>query len=196
MNVQDFRRIVTAFADSAADVDLAKGTLVTQVRDELISASVSSREGEIFVTEDGQTQSAGRWVVQRVARLPLLAERILAHVPDEPAFVSPDGYLLDEIDSVPGDQDQYAPNATETLLGLLDRKPVEAASVVYLTSDAGEGKTTVISHLARTQARRYKEKKADWLLVPVPLGGRTFMRFDDVIVGALYEPPSLQPAVL
>jgi hypothetical protein len=56
---------------------------------------------------------------------------------------------------------------------------------LYLTSDAGEGKTTLITHLARLQAQLYKDKKQDWLLVPVSLGGRTFMRFDDVVIGAL-----------
>src|SRR5690606_6114378 len=51
--------------------------------------------------------------------------------------------------------------------------------------DAGEGKSTLINHTARMQAALYKQKKTDWLLLPVSLGGRTFMRFDDVIVGTL-----------
>src|SRR4029077_1840672 len=68
---------------------------------------------------------------------------------------------------------------------VLSRRPAGATSVLYLTSDAGEGKTTLINHLALKQAQRYKEKTTDWLLVPIPLGGRTFLRFDDVVVAAL-----------
>jgi hypothetical protein len=59
------------------------------------------------------------------------------------------------------------------------------SSVIYLTSDAGEGKTTLINHIARFQAESYKKKETDWLLVPVTLGGRPFMRLDDVVVGEL-----------
>ncbi len=58
-------------------------------------------------------------------------------------------------------------------------------SVLYLTSDAGEGKTSLINEVAVRQAEAYKTKRSDWLLVPVPLGGRPFLRFDDVVVAAL-----------
>ena len=58
-------------------------------------------------------------------------------------------------------------------------------SVVYLTSDAGEGKTSLIDYLAVKQAEAFRAKQSDWLLVPIPLGGRPFLRFDDVVVSAL-----------
>ena len=185
MKADDFRRILTAFADSPADIDFEKGSLLVQVGEEVIAATVAMREGDLIVTENGDEHTAARWLIRRVARLPLLADRIISHIPEEKTFVSPDGYLLDQIDDAPEDIDQYVGDAPDTLLSLLNRRPAGAASVVYLTSDAGEGKTTVISHLARIQAQKYKDKKTDWILVPVSLGGRTFMRFDDVIVGAL-----------
>ncbi len=185
MKTDDFRRALTTFADTPADVDLKKGTLVIQIGEDLIEAQVSIREGGIVVTENGQSLPAATWLIRRVARLPLLADRILAHIPQETTFVSPDGDMLDVIDESPDDSNRYINDAPTALLAVLDRRPAGSASVVYLTSDAGEGKTTVISYLARLQAERYKQKQTDWLLVPVSLGGRTFMRFDDVIVGAL-----------
>lgn len=185
MDIQTFQHILTAFADSPADMDLKKGTLLVQVRDEVIEASISQRQGDLIVTENDDSMPANRWIIQRVARLPLLADRILSHVPEESNFVAPDGFILDHIDDAPTDDPQYAADAAKTTLEVLDRRPGGAASVLYLTSDAGEGKTTVISHLARHQAKKYKDKQTDWLIVPVSLGGRTFMRFDDVIVGAL-----------
>jgi len=185
VTVEDFKRALTTFADSPADVDLRKGTLVLQIGEDIIEASVAVREGDVTVTENGHTFSAAKWLIQRVAHLPLLADRILAHTPHESTFVSPDGDMLDTIDASPDDRDRYVPDAPKALLGMLDSRPAGAASVVYLTSDAGEGKTTLISYLARMQAERYKQKTTDWLLVPISLGGRTFMRFDDVIVGAL-----------
>jgi len=185
VTTDEFRRILTAFADSPAQLDLEKGSLLVQVRDETIVATVTSREGDLVVIENDETLSATRWIVQRLARLPLLADRIIASIPDEPTFVSPDGLLLDQIDETPTDTEEYVADAPKTVLSILNRRPAGAASVLYLTSDAGEGKTTLISHLARYQAEQYKLKQTDWLLVPVSLGGRTWMRFDDVIVGAL-----------
>ena len=131
------------------------------------------------------TRHRRSWIIKRVARLPLLAERILAHVPPEPTFVAPSGLVLDRLDESPLDEDASVDDASAALLGMLGRRPAAVASLIYLTSDAGEGKTTLIHHLARHQAHLYKDKKSDWLLVPVSLLGRNFLRFDDVIVGAL-----------
>jgi hypothetical protein len=64
--------------------------------------------------------------------------------------------------------------------------PIPATTtILYLTSDAGEGKTTLIHHLARQQANRCRARTASWLLVPIALGGKTFLRFDDVVIGTL-----------
>lgn len=185
MDIPTLRRVLTAFADSPADVDLGRGTVLVQIRDEVIDAQVVSRHGSLYVREFGEEMPAPQWVIQRIAKLPLLAERIQSFVANEPFFVTPGGTLLDQLDISPLDEEVSVDNAAECTLQILSRRPAGTASVLYLTSDAGEGKTTLITQLARTQAQLYKEKKADWLLVPVSLGGRTFMRFDDVIIGAL-----------
>jgi hypothetical protein len=78
-----------------------------------------------------------------------------------------------------------AEDAARATLEMLGKRPVGCSSVVYLTSDAGEGKTTLIPHLARIQAERFKRKEIDWLLVPISLGGKPFLRFDDLVVGYL-----------
>lgn len=185
MDAQAFRNALTTFADSPADIDLGRGTLTVQIRDDLIEAKVYKREGSLFVQENEVEMPATQWLVQRVARLPLLAGRILSYLPGEPNFVTPSGDLLDQLDEAPLDEQTHVQDASESTLNVLGRRPGFTASVLYLTSDAGEGKTTLITHLARVQAQLYKEKKQDWLLVPVSLGGRTFMRFDDVVIGAL-----------
>ena len=156
-----------------------------QIRDELIEARISNRQGSLIVTENDTEFLAENWIIQRIARLPMLATRIVEHVSKEPHFVTPGGMLLDQLDESPLDEESAIANAEETVLTILSRRPAGTASVLYLTSDAGEGKTTLINHLARRQAALYKQKSQDWLLVPVSLGGRTFMRFDDVIVGTL-----------
>jgi uncharacterized protein YjbI with pentapeptide repeats len=151
----------------------------------MIEAQLINRSGSLIVVENDAEYPAEQWFIQRIARLPLLADRILTHIPAEPYFVTPAGSLLDQLDEDPLDEEAPVPDAEECMLQVLGRRPAGVASVLYLTSDAGEGKTTVISDLARKQATLYRQKERDWLLVPISLGGRTFMRFDDVIIGAL-----------
>ena len=93
MDIQTFQRVLTAFADGPAEIDLTKGKLIVQIRDDVIEAKLSQRAGSLMVAESGDDYPAERWIVQRIARLPLLADRILTHVPQEPYFVTPGGLL-------------------------------------------------------------------------------------------------------
>ena len=185
MQFEDFKRIVTCFADHGDDVATSHGELLVRIRDETISARLHQRAEGLIVEEDDQRLRAESWIVNRVARVPLLADRICSYVSPPPCFVTPSGCLLDEPDQAFSDDDDYRENMVQILTETLGRHTAGATSVVYLTSDAGEGKTSLIDFLAARQAEAYRAKQSDWLLVPIPLGGRTFLRFDDVVVSAL-----------
>lgn len=185
MDVGEFREILTAFADRPANVDLSGHSLMVEIRDELIEGRVSQRPDGLWVEENGATQRAEDWVFKRIARLPTLADRILTYVQEEPHFVEPAGKKLDRMEKSPRDMETSIDAVTEPILSLLDERPPEASTGVYLTCDAGEGKTTLIHHLARRQAQRYRNKETSWLLVPIALGGRPFLRFDEVFIGTL-----------
>lgn len=186
MNIDDFRRILTSFADEPADVDLSRGQLLIQIRDEIIAAKVTEHEGDLWITEDdGDRLRAFTWIVNRIARLPHLADRILSYVPEEVYFVTPSGKLLNQLATDPLGKEIRIDDAVQATCDVLSQGHAGSSSVLYLTSDAGEGKTTVINQLARLQASRYKRKESNWLLLPVSLGGRPFLRFDDVVVAEL-----------
>ncbi len=185
MLYKDFRRVLQTFADNPTDIDFSKGHMVVQVRDELIEIGLTTRDGVLYVNEGGTEQTAQRWLVRRIARLDMLAERILNYVEPEKHFVRPSGLLLDEIERDPDDEPDQVEDSIAAAQSVLERRPAGTTTVLYLTSDAGEGKTTLINQLSTSQARRFKERVSDWLLVPVPLGGRNITRFDDVVIVAL-----------
>ena len=185
MTLDEFEEILITFADRPTDLNRDRNQLIVEIRDEIIEADLSFDEGDLYVTENDVRMKAERWIVQRVARLPLLADRILTHISPEPHFIEPAGKLRDRINRAPEDDDTTVEDVADRVLGLLDERPAGTATGLYLTSDAGEGKTTLIRHLARIQAEKYKGKETYWLLVPVSLGGRTLLRFDDVIIGTL-----------
>lgn len=184
MNRDTFRQIVTAFADEAIDVDFSGGNMLAQIRDEIVDVKVSEREGTIWIQESGEELSAYAWIIKRLARLNLLADRILAQIPDEEYFVEPEGILLD-IDSSSNDNNSKSKDASQAIENALDQGVAGITRILYLTSDAGEGKTTLINHVARLLAQKYKRKEASWLLVPISLAGRPFMALDDIVVAEL-----------
>jgi uncharacterized protein YjbI with pentapeptide repeats len=185
MNIDEFKRILTTFADNPANVDVSKGQLVIEVHDDVIGAELINKGGALYVREDDAELPAHQWLINRVARLPQLADRILSYVPEEPFFVTPSGELSDRLEESNIDEQKHVGDSVECIREVLGRRPVGTSSVLYLTSDAGEGKTTLINQVAHVQARAYKDKKTDWLLIPITLGGRPFLRFDDIVVGSL-----------
>lgn len=148
-------------------------------------AKVISKDGVLFVQENDLGKSASNWIRNRIACLPQLADRIIDYIPSDKYFVNPCGRLLDELEYDPEEKEQEIPNTTSKLIEILSRKIPGTSSIVYLTSDAGEGKTTLINQLAHEQANNFKQK-SDWLLLlPIPLGGRPFLRFDDIVIASI-----------
>ena len=186
MHISEFKKIIATFADSSEDIDISKGELILQIQDDLIEAKLDYENGiEICIIENGKKYSAQEWVVKRLAKLDMLADKIIQNVPEEEYFVTPKGILLDLIQSSPQEKEKEVKDALYTASIMLCNRLPGTSSILYLTSDAGEGKTTLINQLALQQAKMYKEGKTKWLLFPIPLAGRPFLRFDDVVVGAM-----------
>lgn len=185
MNITEFKRIVTAFADTPESVILDRERLVFALREELIEVTLAIRGGELWVDEGGNHNSGRDWIVNRLARLPLLADRILSQLPEEKHFIAPKAEVLEGFEVSPEDSAVQSEDAVSALRTLIAKRPAGVTSIAYLTSDAGEGKTTVIQQLARSQAGAYRTRQSDWLLLPIPLGGKPFLRFDEVMIATL-----------
>jgi uncharacterized protein YjbI with pentapeptide repeats len=195
MDITEFKRILTCFADDPQDVDIRLGQLTAQIRDEVIDVSIAYSPGsnhDLMVSENGEKYSARTWLLNRVARLPQLAERIIAttNLADEviakSPFVVPFGSLSPDLSSSSfSDNDVPTSDVVESLLEKASSPLPGATSVLYLTSDAGEGKTTIINRAARLQALKFRERKVGSLIIPIPLTGRAFLTFDDAVVASL-----------
>jgi hypothetical protein len=185
MDVRTLKDTLAAFMDKPENLDIEKGNLLVQIGEEVLTAEISVRGGQVTVREGGVEESAENWIAHRVANLRLLAERIIETCALDHHFVRPKGEFLDQIDQMPNETPQRDLDALNVVKTFLDRRPAGTCSVLYLTSDAGEGKTTLIKRLAFEQAAAFRKRDVDWLLVPINLGGKPFLRFDDVIAAAL-----------
>lgn len=185
MQIVEFKSIVMTFADPGYELLFDRTSFAVCVNGDLITADISTKSGDVYVDEGTGPQSASNWIIARLARLPLLASRLRETVPATKHFVAPAVSLLSTLERQPNEAAVRSANGlTLTLETLQCRSPLETM-VLYITSDAGEGKTSLINELAREQAQRFIDKEADWLLVPIPLGGRHFLRFDDITCGVM-----------
>lgn len=185
MNIKDFNRIVTSFADSTNDISFEKGKLTAIIRGDIIEIELMEVEGELIVQEGNDRHKAIIWIANRLALMSQLADRIKDYTTSLKEYINPTGRFLDDINKDPTETETVIENVTDCLKDTLGKKTLGTTTVVYLTSDAGEGKTTIINHLAISQADLYKQKRSDWLLVPIPMGGRPFLRFDDIVIASL-----------
>jgi hypothetical protein len=185
MQIKDFKATVLTFADPGSEILFEGPKLLVSVNDELIEAKLSATAGDVSVDEGDGPIAASAWIVKRLARLPLLASRLIETVPPTKFFVPPAAALLPSLERKPDETVTETSDAVcATLDALREPSPLET-TVLYVTSDAGEGKTSLINELAREQANRFLQHEAEWLLIPIPLGGRHFLRFDDITVGVL-----------
>lgn len=185
MDTAQFKDVLTCFLDSTDQIDTDRSTIAFDLAGEFVSATLENRRGVVYVRENETATIAEDWIIDRVANLRVLADRIISAVPEYPTFITPQGEFLDDLVRAPKDETVHVDDAVQPVAEFVSRKIAGTCSVLYLTSDAGEGKTTLIHRLARLQAQRYKAKETDWLLVPIGLGGRPFLRFDDVVVASL-----------
>jgi ribosomal protein L25 (general stress protein Ctc) len=186
MEYDEFKRILSKFSDSLNDIIISKGEFVIQIRGNAIGGSLKhSPDIGVIVQEDGIDFPARKWIIDRLAQIPLLADRIISYTKREESFVTPTGTVLESILLDPKECAIGVEDVTKAVVNEFSKPIVGMTKVVYLTSDAGEGKTTLINEITLRQALRFKNKESDWLILPISLMGRTFLRFDDVFVGAL-----------
>lgn len=185
MHIDDFKSTVAAFSDPGTEILFEKNKVVFSMNGDLIDVSISSRSGDIFVEENGSNQTATSWILKRLARLPLLATRIKDAIGAMEHFVAPSASILASLEARPDGLSEETDDAVSSALNSLNSRSPMETTVLYVTSDAGEGKTWLINQIARKQADLYSSGQSDWILVPIILGGRHFLRFDDITVGAL-----------
>ncbi|MCZ2340883.1 MAG: hypothetical protein LC104_03700 [Bacteroidales bacterium] len=185
MQITEFKSIVATFADPGTELECDATSFAVSINAEIITGKITQNFGDIYVDDGNGRMPASKWVVTRLARLELLASRLRETVPATEHFVSPAVTLLQTLAQQPDEQASKSCDGLNVALETLNKHGPLETMVLYVTSDAGEGKTSLINQLARQQAQLFLDNKADWLLVPIPLGGRHFLRFDDITVGVM-----------
>jgi len=185
MTAEEFKQIVQKFADRKVDVELGGRTLVAEVQGQILEVTLDQKGGLLYCKEGGREETAESWIIRRLGNLDILANRILEFVIDDKALVPVEAELTGVVDSEDSGAISHVEDVVNALPEMVNSLPAASTNIIYLTSDAGEGKTCVLEALARLQARAFLDRRSDWILLPIGLAGRPFMRLDEVIVAAL-----------
>ncbi len=180
----DIDRIISdlsAFADDDDDVVVdSTGALILARNGKDISGRLfEDVDRGLLVEVDGECMSYSRFITHHLARLDVFAERLLAKRSDPPNFIDGPGRL----DS-PREDPSEAPALSLLTEECRTGSPF-ATRVVFITADAGHGKTILLREHQHRQAEAFLAGKASYLFWHVDLQGRQLVRLSEALMGDL-----------
>jgi hypothetical protein len=179
----DFREIhadIAAFADDDEDVVIDPSGACLFVRGgRQTQLHFSQIDDKLLVEVDGKTIPYARFLTHHLAQLDILAERILAKRESVEPYI--DSSVLVK-SSVSEDREC---TALEALEKQTRTSPAFLSRVVFITADAGQGKTASLKEYQQLQAKRFIEGKASSLFWHVDLQGRQLLRLSEALMGDL-----------
>ncbi|NLT07362.1 MAG: NACHT domain-containing protein [Solirubrobacterales bacterium] len=136
-------------------------------------------EDRLMVEVDGREMTYRRFLGHHLAGLPVLAERILAKRKGVPDYVDSQGVLASPSEI----------SETADALTLLEQEAAHSpgflSRVIFITADAGQGKTALLKHFQQVQAARFVDGRAPYLFWHVDLQGRQLLRLHEALMGDL-----------
>lgn len=181
MTTEDIRADIAAFADSEESVLIDKSFVIFQrEQQEYTCRLVESVPGQPDIEVNGTRMPYYRFLAEELGRLSVLAESIRQKRKDVVPYIDTQAVLTNS-----SGQDSAAGSA----LGILKRKcaersPLETA-LVFLTAEAGEGKTALLRRLTQLSATEYGQGKANSLLLHIDTQGRSFVRLEEAVAREL-----------
>jgi hypothetical protein len=177
--LDDFAAFADEEADAAVDSD---GSFILQRNGAELSGMLRhGPEGQLLVEADGATIPYRRFLTHNLARLDVLAQRLVERRPAVPGFVDADVTLqraAEDVVQAPG-------------LELLDAEcanvPPFSSRVLFITADAGHGKTALLREHQFVQANRFIKGESHYLFWHLDLQGRQLLRLSEALMGDLAE---------
>lgn len=181
LSKNDFVRILRKFADSPDDVLEERNLVTCNINGEDLTLSLFEKDEILMCKEDDKKPvRARRWIETRLARLDVLAQKIKEVVKFDNHFVT----VKSEFQSTE-ESDALVDDTVNSVLARLDAPSVYSTEVIYLLSEAGDGKSMIMNRLAYSSADNYLSGGRNPIFLPISLDGRPFLRIDDLVVGIL-----------
>ncbi len=181
LSKRDLVRILRTFADSPSDVVEDRASIACTINGEDILLALEERDNVLMCKEEGGgLQRATAWIEKRLAHFNMLAQKIMDVVSFDHHFVD----VGATYESVVEDK-QKIDSLTQALVDRICTGGTFSTDVIYILSEAGDGKSEVMNRVAYLVAKKYLEEGTGPIFLPVSLDGRPFLRIDDLVIGLL-----------
>jgi len=180
--IKEIRADIAAFADNEDSVLVEKGVVVFERDREVLECRLSeSAVGQIEIEFSGKKMPYFKFLAEELGRLPVLAHAIQQKRPDVNPYVDTKASLSDGLGRV---LETHASG-----LEVLGKRCAESVPgetrLMFLTGDAGEGKTALLRRLTRKCADAYIDRQIQWFLLHIDTQGRSFVRLEEAVAGEL-----------
>lgn len=181
LEVDAIRADLAAFADDDEEVivDLAGDSVLIRGGEEITFRFVIDDESSLLVDHEGDRLPYRTFLARRLAKLDVLAERLLTKRIPVPSYVDGAAQLV-SISSRTVDGRAY-----ELLNGACTQAIPFTSRVLFITADAGQGKTALLRQYQHDHAARYLAGEAGFVFWHVDLQGRQLLRLSEALMGDL-----------
>lgn len=183
ITLDSIKEDIEAFADDTNDaiIERATSTVVFVRNGKEIQFKIVKGDGAITNVEyNGETLPYKQFLSRNIANLSVLAERLISKRKSVEAFINSPA-KLDSIES-----NEPVNGKALDLLSLECRNNSGFNSkVIFITADAGHGKTALLREFQFVQAKKYIEGKSDYIFWHVDLQGRQLLRLSEALMGDL-----------
>jgi hypothetical protein len=185
---------IAAFADDDEEVIIDPNGHCLFVRGgRETSLHFSQDDDRMFVEVEGERLPYTTFLTHTLAQLPILAERILAKRDPIIPYIDSDATLRSP------NNDDVTDTAIDFLRSQTSTTPAFLSRVVFITADAGQGKTALLREFQQTQAKAFLEGSVSSLFWHVDLQGRQLLRLSEALMGDLGDlrvPGLWMPAII
>lgn len=171
---------ISAFADDDEELVIEPNGQCLFVRggEETLLRIFQSDE-QLLVEVDGKSMPYSRFLTHNLAQLPILAERILSKREPVKPYVDSSAVLKSPSET------EHSGSALHLLGEQTETSPAFLSRVVFITADAGQGKTALLREFQHNQAQAFLEGQSNFLFWHVDLQGRQLLRLSEALMGDL-----------
>ena len=182
-SLEEIRSDISAFADDEEDVVVEPNGDCIFVRGgvEMSFQVAEDEHGRLIVGFEDQQLAYRDFLSRHLGRLDVLADRIVAKRPPIATYVDSEATMIS-----PG-SDKVSGRALDLLHAQCTQGFAFAARVVFVTADAGQGKTALLRQYQHQQAERFVAGKSPFVFWHVDLQGRQLLRLSEALMGDLSD---------
>lgn len=180
MDLNEIYADVAAFADNEDDVIIEKGVLVFQRNRQTYECALEETASGVEVLFNGSRLPYRKFLAEELGRLTILAEAIRQKRKDVSPYIDTQAQRTDSLDRT-----SQTESALELLWQECQSRPFGETKLVFLTADAGHGKTALLRRMTQRFAAEYLAHRCDQLLLHIDTQGRSFIRLEEAVAGDL-----------